>query len=60
MLLVIDPHLLDSLDFIAWDISVVDENIVWGNPRQNIAGDYTDFSERQFFYKIIFFNRGLH
>ena len=25
----IDPHFPDSLNFIAWGISVVDENIVW-------------------------------
>lgn len=34
---VIYPPLPDSLNFIGWGISVVDENIVWGNPKINIA-----------------------
>ncbi|MCK6695051.1 MAG: T9SS type A sorting domain-containing protein [Thermoanaerobaculia bacterium] len=34
---VIYPPLPDSLNFIGWGISVVDENIVWGSPKINIA-----------------------
>ena len=45
---VIDPQLPDSLDFIAWGISVVDENVVWGNPLRNIA---PQMPENKYFYK---------
>lgn len=44
---VIDPQLPDSLDFIAWGISVVDENVVWGNPLRNGVID----AEDRYFYK---------
>jgi hypothetical protein len=32
---VIYPPFPDSQNFIAWGISIVDENIVWGNPIVN-------------------------
>lgn len=44
---VLDPQLPDSLDFIAWGICAVDENVVWGNPLRNVISN----EENRYFYK---------
>ncbi|MBK6930491.1 MAG: hypothetical protein IPH12_06325 [Saprospirales bacterium] len=45
---VIDPQFPDSLDLIAWGISVVDENVVWGISGPNSKNSD---AEDRYFYK---------
>lgn len=45
---VIDPQFPDSLNFISWGISVVDENTVWGIPIHNGSKPK---SNHRYFYK---------
>lgn len=47
----IAPPFPDSLNLICWGISVVDENVVWGNARINTPQWFPDLPERQYFYK---------
>lgn len=52
---VIYPPLPDSLNFIGWGISVVDENIVWGNPKINIANTVypPTYLTNKYYYKTL-------
>lgn len=52
---VIYPPLPDSLNFIGWGISVVDENIVWGNPKINIQNTVypATWLTNKYYYKTL-------
>jgi hypothetical protein len=52
---VIYPPLPDSLNFIGWGISVVDENIVWGSPKINIQNTVypPTYLTNKYYYKTL-------